>query len=345
MEISESHLKMKVPVNVSIPAFNSSKYIIDALNSIINQNVEVECINVCDDFSEDDTCSIVEEWKKNHPGIKLNLIRNAKNLGYGGNLDVCLDNCTSEFLQLLHADDLLKENAISNSYEAFLKNKELALVGGKEEFVNQNLKLKTPAKEAPDLLFKEGQVYEFAAQTAHYIPVSSVMLNTQKAKETGKFNLNNLSYDEFLWLRIVQKHPILIQGTEKISRRIHGENLMFKWFFQKKNEFVKAIKFFISEVPKLEKRDDKRQLLIKYQKKRYGKLLVGCAGSVLRHFKSSKTAFFYLKEAFKLSPAKTVLNKSFWKVLILSFLNTLGLYNILYSRKLDKTRLNKVTNK
>jgi len=327
---------MTVPVNVSIPTFNSSKFIVDALNSIIKQSVKVESINVCDDFSDDDTCLIVEKWRKNHPEIELNIIRNEKNLGYGGNLDVCLNNCSSQYLQILHADDILKEMAIANSYNKFLEYPELALVGGQEEYVDRNLKIVNSAKSGHEMFFNKGEIYEFVSETAHYIPVSSVMLNAEKAKEIGKFNLNNLSYDEFFWLRTLYKYPILIQGTAQISRRLHGENLMHKWFYHRKDDFLKAIKFFITETPNLEKRADKRILLIKYQKERYVRLLLGCAGSVIKKFRSSETAFFYLKEACKLSPLSAISNLSFWKISALVLLNTTHLYNLFFKLKLKK---------
>jgi len=327
---------MTVPVNVSIPAFNSSKFIIDALNSISKQSVKVECINVCDDFSEDDTCNIVEKWSKNHPEIELNIIRNEKNLGYGGNLDVCLSNCSSQYLQILHADDVLKETAISNNYNKFLQHPELALVGGQEEYVDRDLKIVNSGKSGHEMFFNKGEIYEFVSETAHYIPVSSVMLNTEKAKEVGKFNLNNLSYDEFFWLRTLFKYPILIHGTVQISRRLHGENLMHKWFFHRKDDFLNAIKFFIVETPKLEKRENKRLLLIKYQKKRYVRLLLGCAGSVIKKFRNSAKAFFYLKEACKLSPLGAISNWSFWKITILVLLNTTHLYDLFFKLKQKK---------
>lgn len=99
---------MKPLVSVCIPAYNSAGYIMDTVNSILNQTYRNLELVVVDDCSTDDTyevlCAIQDE--------RLKLYRNEHNLGMSGNWNRCLKLCSGEYVKLICADDLLAENAL-----------------------------------------------------------------------------------------------------------------------------------------------------------------------------------------------------------------------------------------
>ena len=96
---------MKARIITAIPVFNGEPFILQTLASVARQTLRPDRVVVLDNCSTDRT----EEIVKNFTGIKCEFIRNEKNLGLFGNLNRCLELAPeTEFLHLLHADDLIK---------------------------------------------------------------------------------------------------------------------------------------------------------------------------------------------------------------------------------------------
>ena len=95
---------------IIIPIYNGGKYISNTLESIINQtfkNFEVICIN---DFSNDNSLDILEEYAKKDSRIKV--INNKKNLGAALTRNIGIDIAKGEYIYFLDADDYIDEKYI-----------------------------------------------------------------------------------------------------------------------------------------------------------------------------------------------------------------------------------------
>lgn len=99
---------MKPLVSVCIPAYNNAGYIMDAVNSILNQTYPNLELVVVDDCSTDDTYEVLRAVQDE----RLKLYRNEHNLGMSGNWNRCLKLCSGEYVKLVGADDMLAENAL-----------------------------------------------------------------------------------------------------------------------------------------------------------------------------------------------------------------------------------------
>jgi len=87
-----------------IPVYNGEPFIQETLESVARQSLQPDRVVVLDNCSTDRTPEIVKNFK----GIACEYIRNERNLGLFGNLNRSLDFSTeTEFLQILHADDLI----------------------------------------------------------------------------------------------------------------------------------------------------------------------------------------------------------------------------------------------
>jgi glycosyltransferase involved in cell wall biosynthesis len=96
---------MKSQLLTVIPVFNGEPFIAQTLESVARQTRRPDRVVVLDNCSTDRTPEIV----KNFAGIQCEFIRNERNLGLFGNLNRSLDFSTeTEFLQILHADDLIE---------------------------------------------------------------------------------------------------------------------------------------------------------------------------------------------------------------------------------------------
>ena len=92
-------------VSVIIPNYNSSLYIEDTINSVLNQSYENIEIIVVDDFSTDDSVELVSKISQNHKNIKI--IKLESNFGRpAGPRNIGLDCAQGDFIAFLDSDDI-----------------------------------------------------------------------------------------------------------------------------------------------------------------------------------------------------------------------------------------------
>ena len=89
----------------AMPVYNNDEFILQTLESLARQTLRPDRVIVCDDGSTDKTQEIVRSFKP----IQCEWLPNPKRLGLFGNFNRCLDLADQgEYLQILHADDLLE---------------------------------------------------------------------------------------------------------------------------------------------------------------------------------------------------------------------------------------------
>ena len=113
-------------VSVHLPVYNIDQYIIDALESILNQTYENIEICIGDNASTDKTIEILKTYKKKYPD-KIKLVLNDINLGFAGNCNKVLDLCSGEFVAFFHGDDLMEPEKIEKQVDFMLSHAECAL--------------------------------------------------------------------------------------------------------------------------------------------------------------------------------------------------------------------------
>ncbi len=101
---AEAH-KNQPMVSVVMVAYNSAKYINDAIRGVVRQRTGFPIqLVVSDDASTDDTEAIVAKWVARYPDI-VEYHRNAVNLGVQGNYLEAFKHCRGKYLAMCDADD------------------------------------------------------------------------------------------------------------------------------------------------------------------------------------------------------------------------------------------------
>jgi len=102
---------MNIELSVIIPAFNSEKFLLETVNSVINQNLVNFEIVIGDDCSSDRTQLICKELVKKYSFIKY--FRNSKNLSEGANRNNCISLTKGEYIFPLDHDNILPSNLLN----------------------------------------------------------------------------------------------------------------------------------------------------------------------------------------------------------------------------------------
>ena len=107
---------MKPLVSISVITYNSSKYVIDTLESIKAQTYSPLELVVSDDCSTDDTMAICRDWieKNKERFVSTKIVVAPKNKGISANYNQGMDNCTGEYIKEIAGDDMLLPNCVAD---------------------------------------------------------------------------------------------------------------------------------------------------------------------------------------------------------------------------------------
>jgi glycosyltransferase involved in cell wall biosynthesis len=103
-------------VSICIPAYNTSRYLRECLNSALAQTFADFEVVLVDNASTDETSAIAEEYALHDPRIRC--YRNEKNLGVIGNWNRCIGLARGEWIKFLCADDWLEPTCLARMVTA-----------------------------------------------------------------------------------------------------------------------------------------------------------------------------------------------------------------------------------
>jgi glycosyltransferase involved in cell wall biosynthesis len=114
---------LKKTVDIIVPVYNSKKYIIATINSILRQSYKSWNLIIIDDCSNDGTYEILKSvQRKYNKDNKIFLYRQNINRGQGEARNFGLNKSKSTFLAFIDSDDVWEKNKLSNQIEFMRKN-------------------------------------------------------------------------------------------------------------------------------------------------------------------------------------------------------------------------------
>jgi glycosyltransferase involved in cell wall biosynthesis len=98
-------------ISVIIPVYNGAKYLRECLDSVVNQTLGIENIEVIvvDDSSTDNSVDIIKEYASKYPSFKL--IKQEPNQGSGPARNLGLKHVTNDYVTYLDCDDYISLDA------------------------------------------------------------------------------------------------------------------------------------------------------------------------------------------------------------------------------------------
>lgn len=127
-------------VSVPVITYNSSKTVVETLDSIYAQTYPNIELIVSDDCSQDNIVEIVREWIDKHKErfVRTELITADKNTGISANLNRAEAACQGEWVKSIAGDDLLMPNCIMDCVDYVLEKPETIFLFGKYEVFSEN---------------------------------------------------------------------------------------------------------------------------------------------------------------------------------------------------------------
>ena len=107
-------------VSIITPSFNSEKFISDTIKSVQNQTYSNWEMIIVDDFSQDRTVEMVQNFMDED--IRIHLIQLNKNSGAAKARNIGIEKISGKYMTFIDADDIWFPDFIENSIETIKKS-------------------------------------------------------------------------------------------------------------------------------------------------------------------------------------------------------------------------------
>ena len=192
-------------VSVICLSYNHEAYVVEALNSVINQTYPNIELLIADDFSTDHSVGKIQDWLENHPEVHFSA--NEKNLGNTKTFNQLAKKAKGEFIIDVAADDILLPNCIEKQVNAFQNSnyRSLGIVYGnlieideKGNFISNYY----TEEDHPE----SGNIYKMVIGRTTKICSVSSMIKKSVLEKLGYYD-ENLAYEDLdLWIRTSREY-------------------------------------------------------------------------------------------------------------------------------------------
>ena len=139
----ENKKKEKAKIDIILPNYNSSKFIIKTIRSILRQTYKNWKLIIVDDFSNIETVNILKKISKKK-NIKVFFLNRNRGAGFCRNFAIKKSN--SPYIAFIDSDDIWKKDKLKKQISFMKKNNFLFSYTDYKTFGEKNRKVSNPSK-------------------------------------------------------------------------------------------------------------------------------------------------------------------------------------------------------
>jgi glycosyltransferase involved in cell wall biosynthesis len=213
----------KVKVTVLMPAYNASKYIYEAIDSVLQQTFSEFELVIINDGSTDNTAEIVRSFHDS----RIFLVEQ-DNGGIASALNNGLNHARAEYVARFDADDVCQPDRLQQQYNYMTRNPGCIVVGSAVDYIDMHdnfiFSYQLPA-------YTNDEIKKLPYSVCPFIH-SSVLFKKSVVLEVGGYNRHAHSFeDHFLWLQIEKFGEFHNLAQSLIKVRLNPESITIdeKW--------------------------------------------------------------------------------------------------------------------
>ena len=198
-------------ISVVIPAYNAGRFVGEAIESVLAQELQAREIIVVDDGSEDDTAEVVQRY----PMVRYH---HQENGGQASARNTGLALATCSYVAFHDADDLMKPYRLRDQFDYLIAHPDVDMVGGRQEIEVME------GTDPPDWLDLVDPVFGDPGGIALD---GSLLARAESLKRIGGFDETLVHVGQLSLLARLRENGLsfaILDGIV-VTRRIHGENL------------------------------------------------------------------------------------------------------------------------
>lgn len=139
-------------ISITVITYNSSKFVLETLESIKAQTYQNIELIVSDDCSKDNTVEVCREWIENNKErfVNTHLITTPVNTGISANINRALAVCKGEWIKGIAGDDALYPDSIEKVIEFLSRHQNIDLLLTQIEIFNESFEGKNSVGIKPN---------------------------------------------------------------------------------------------------------------------------------------------------------------------------------------------------
>lgn len=226
-------------VSVPVITYNSSKFVLETLESIKAQTYQNIELIISDDCSTDNTVELCQEWveQNNDRFVRTQIITSEMNTGISANLNRAEAACQGEWVKGIAGDDVLMPSCIDECLDYVTQHPKITYLFGRiEAFGASEERNKYFTENIFDYSFfnmdVKGQLQRLVFDS-NCVPAVTCFYNRKKSIELGIKNDERIPLleDWPKWINILEK-KVKLEFMNKIvvKYRIHKKSLSTNLF-------------------------------------------------------------------------------------------------------------------
>ena len=206
-------------VSIIMPAYNSSRWISDSIQSVLDQYYEQWELLIVDDGSTDNTKNIVKNFLTDK---RINYYYQ-KNFGPAVARNYGISKASGKYLAFLDSDDLWKPNKLEIQFNHLNKNPDCCLIHTNYSTFEYNTQTSKPFQQTSWFLNWDENERLLMFDT---IGTLTVLTETQLIKNLGGFKNDLYGTEDWdLWIRVSKEGKISKLNDDTAYYRIHPDGI------------------------------------------------------------------------------------------------------------------------
>ena len=206
-------------VSVIVPTYNRAHMIAEAIDSVLNQTFKDFELIVVDNYSSDNTESVVKSYNDN----RIRYFKNQNNGLVSINRNYGIEKSYGEYIAFLDDDDLWLPEKLEKQVELLDLNNGLGLVYSDSYVIDRNGNLREHTYFYGRKPVAGNALNELLQNNP--IPLLTIVVKKEALNKVGVFNPRyKIAQDYDLWLRIAEYYPIDFMEQPLTKFRVHSES-------------------------------------------------------------------------------------------------------------------------
>lgn len=233
-------------VSIIMPSYNTSKYISESIECVLNQTYPFWELIIVDDCSTDNTDKIVKPFLKDK---RIKYLKNEKNSGAAISRNYALREAKGKWIAFLDSDDLWTNDKLEKQIK-FMKKNNIAFSYTNYEEIDEN------SNPIGRFITGPKKISKFGMYSYCWMGCLTVMYNASKI---GLIQIEDIkkNNDYAMWLKVCKKAKchLLNENLAKYRKRTgsisnHNYKTLIKWHYklfkdaEHKNSLVSALYTF-----------------------------------------------------------------------------------------------------
>lgn len=215
-------------ISIAMTAFNGANYIVQQLESLINQKRKADEVIIIDDCSSDGTASIIQEYLTLKKLSNWQYIKNESRLGYIKNFKKAISKCQGDIILLCDQDDIWEDNKTALLESTFKKNTAIRVLATSASFIdaqNRVMKRSFPVfhfQNVPDGEIRKIELNQIFEKNC--FPGCTIAFRKEIALKYLRAESEYMEHDWTICLIGAMEEGLYWLNSKLIRYRIHSEN-------------------------------------------------------------------------------------------------------------------------